>query len=332
MLQSTGWGRLLITDSSLRRAGWARALRIGGGGSDAAHPASNDSPSRLTVRLSFLAVGTFVLGVDGFVLPGLLPSVAHDLGVGVATAGQLTMAFAVTYAIGSPIIATATAALDRRWVLGGGMALFLLGMIAQATGPAFAAVLAGRILAGIGARAFQANAYAVAGVLSPPDRRARSLAVIGAGTSVAAVAGVPFGVFVGQAIGWRAALWLIAGLTLVAGAVTATLPAVRLPSATLGQRLRLFASPGMLTLLLLSVLVLIPAFAIVSYIAPLVGEHGQGSPVVLLTLFASGVAFLCGNRAVGALAEPALAAAVAMVALAALVATAPRLQAWEPLR
>src|SRR4051794_30635262 len=86
-------------------------------------------------RLLILAVGTFVLGVDGFVLPGLLPHVAADLSVSLATAGQLTTAFAIAYAVGSPIIATATGRMDRRVVIGAGMFAFLAGMVLQAAGP-----------------------------------------------------------------------------------------------------------------------------------------------------------------------------------------------------
>jgi predicted MFS family arabinose efflux permease len=222
------------------------------------------SSGRLTLWLALLAVGTFVLGVDAFVLPGLLPSVARDLNVSVASAGQLTTAFAVTYAISSPVIAAATGAADRRAVLVGGMAAFLLAMIAQATGPTFGIVLAGRVLAGMGAVAFQANAYAVAGVLSPVERRASSLAVIAAGSSLAAVAGVPFGVFVGQVFGWRDAMWLIAGLATLASAFPAMLPPVKLSAVSLHVRLRLFASALMLTLLLVTALIVIPQFAVIS--------------------------------------------------------------------
>ncbi|TQS44033.1 MFS transporter [Cryptosporangium phraense] len=260
-------------------------------------PSSN---SGLTLRLALLAVGTFVLGMDGFVLAGLLPDVARDLDVSVAQAGQLTTAFAVTYAIGSPVIATATGRLDRRIVLGAGMAVFLVGMAAQAAGPNYPVVLAGRILSGLGAAGFQANAFAVAGVLSPPERRARSLAVVGAGASLATVAGVPFGVLVGQQVGWRAAMWVIAGLAAVAALLTALLPAVRLPSATLGERVRLLATPAMLFLLLGTSLQLVPQFMVISYVAPILGASGS-SVVVALVVF--GVAFFAGNRVVGALAD-----------------------------
>ncbi|MFI5952893.1 MFS transporter [Cryptosporangium sp. NPDC051539] len=260
----------------------------------------SSSNSELTLRLALLAVGTFVLGTDGFVLAGLLPDVARDLDVSVAQAGQLTTAFAIAYAIGSPVIATATGRLDRRIVLGAGMAVFLIGMAAQAAGPNYPVVLAGRILSGLGAAGFQANAFAVAGVLSPPARRARSLAVVGAGASLATVAGVPFGVLVGQQIGWRAAMWVIAGLAAVAAVLTVFLPAVRLPSATLGERFRLLATPAMLLLLCATVLQLVPQFAVLSYVAPILGASASS---VLVALIVFGVAFFVGNRVVGALAD-----------------------------
>lgn len=263
----------------------------------------SESNSRLTARLSLLAVGTFVLGVDGFVLAGLLPQVAADLDVGIPVAGQLTTAFALAYAIGSPVIATVTGRLDRRTVLGAGMVVFLLGMVAQALGPTFGVVLAGRVLAGLGAAAFQANAFAVAGVLAPPERRARALAVVGAGPAVASVLGVPFGVLAGQALGWRAALWLIAGLAAVAAVLTVLLPRVMLPPMALRDRLRLFRTPRMAALLVLTALLVVPQFALVSYLAPLLGADGPGSSRVLVALVVFGVAFVIGNRLVGRAAD-----------------------------
>ena len=50
-------------------------------------------------NLLVLAVGVFAVGTDGFVLNGLLPTIARDLHVSVSTAGQLTTIFAATYAI-----------------------------------------------------------------------------------------------------------------------------------------------------------------------------------------------------------------------------------------
>ena len=66
--------------------------------------------------------------------------------VSASTAGQLTTLFALVYAVGSPVIAAVAGGWDRRALLTAGIAVFIAGMIMQATGPDFAAVAAGRLL------------------------------------------------------------------------------------------------------------------------------------------------------------------------------------------
>jgi len=257
-----------------------------------------------TWRLVVLAIGTFVLGVDGFVLPGLLPHIATDLSVSVATAGQLTTAFAVAYAVGSPIIATATGQLDRRIVIGTGMVAFLAGMVLQAAGPSYATVLIGRVVAALGAAAFQANAFAVAGVLSRPERRARSFALIGAGSSLASVLGVPFGLLIGQWWGWRGAMWTIAALAAVAAVLAAAaLPSVTLPATSLRSRVSVLVNPRILILLVVSALVLAPLYLVTAYAAAVVGVSTSADGAILVALLVFGAGFFTGNRLVGRVAD-----------------------------
>lgn len=253
------------------------------------------------MRLVILAVGTFVLGVDGFVLPGLLSDISRDLSVSVATAGQLTTVFAVAYAVGSPVIATLAGRADRRLVIGAGMAAFLAGMVLQAAGPTFGIVLTGRVIAALGAAAFQANAFAVAGVLAPPERRARAFAVIGAGSSLAAVLGVPLGLLIGQAWGWRGTLWTIAALAAVAAVLAGVfVPSMTLPATTMRDRLAVLGNPRVLTLLAVSALVLAPSFLLMAYASAVVGISSPGNATaVLLALLANGAGFFLGNRLVG---------------------------------
>jgi DHA1 family inner membrane transport protein len=95
------------------------------------------------VDLLILSTGTFTLGVDGFVLSGLLPRVAASLHVPISAAGQLTTLFALVYAVSSPVIAAVAGAWDKRALLAVGLAVFTAGLIVQATGPDFAALVAG---------------------------------------------------------------------------------------------------------------------------------------------------------------------------------------------
>lgn len=274
-----------------------------------------------------------MLGTDGFVLTGLLPEIARDLSVSVAVAGQLTTIFALTYAIGSPVIATLTGRWERRILLGGGLMLFLLGMSLQALGPSFPVVVGGRVLAALGAAAFQANAYAVAGVLATPARRGRALAAVTAGTSVSTVLGVPFGVLVGQLIGWRGAMWVIAALALCVAVVIPVLPAVRVPPTSLRTRLGVLVRPQAIRVLASTAIVLVPFFVVVSYLPLLVGGAAATGGWVVLALLVLGAGQLAGNRTVGRLVDErgalpviVLGSAGVAVACAALIP----LHTWYP--
>ncbi len=252
---------------------------------DTAQPATAAQAAPLTLGtggLLILSIGTFTLGVDGFVLSGLLPQVAASLHVSVSTAGQLTTLFALVYAVSSPVIAAAAGAWDRRVLLTAGMGVFVAGMIVQATGPDFAAVAAGRVLAALGAAAYQATAYAAAGILSDDSRRARSLAVVAGGSSGAIVAGLPFGILVGQAWGWRTAMWVLAGLAVVSAATVWLLPRVYGPRLSLRERGKALTDRRVLGILAGTVTVLTPVFLVIAYLPAIMRTSGAWIVVAML--------------------------------------------------
>ncbi|MFI6364630.1 MFS transporter [Nocardia sp. NPDC050630] len=245
-----------------------------------------------------LAVGTFVLGTDGFVLNGMLPLIARDLDVSVATAGQLTTMFAWTYAIASPIIAAATGSWDRRWVLGGGAVLFVLGMIGQAAAQDFSVMAGARIIAAIGAAAFQANAYAVAGVVADDAHRGRALSVVTAGITLSAVAGVPIGIFVERWIGWRGVLWAIAAGGAIAAVLVVLLPRVTLPSTGLRDRVGVLARPAVLRVLLVTTLQMTAVYTTIVYLPVVIAPSvPQGQLAWLLLVM--GIGQVVGNSQAG---------------------------------
>jgi hypothetical protein len=217
-----------------------------------------------TVGLLALSVGTFTLGVDGFVLAGLLPQVSSSLHVSAGTAGQLTTIFALVYALGSPLIAATAGTWDRRLLLAVGMGVFAADIVLQATGPSFGLVAAGRVVAALGAAAYQATAYSTAGILSDDVHRARSLAVVAGGSSVAIVAGLPFGLLIGQAWGWRAALWVLLALAVLSLLAIRFLEPAYAPRLTLRQRGAVLADRRVLGILAGTVAVLTPGFLVLA--------------------------------------------------------------------
>jgi hypothetical protein len=85
--------------------------------------------------LIVLAVGTFAIGTDAFVIGGVLPAVARSLDVSTGSAGLLVTAFAIAYAIGGPILAVATARRPPRALMVSALVLFVAANILAAVAP-----------------------------------------------------------------------------------------------------------------------------------------------------------------------------------------------------
>lgn len=229
--------------------------------------------------LHLLALAVFVMGTSEFMLAGLLPAIADDLGVPLGTTGLLTSAFAVGMVVGAP----AMAAFARRWPQRRVLLLCLLVFagchVAAALTPLFALLLAARVLSALANAGFLAVALSTATSLVPDHRKGRALAVLLSGTTVAMVVGVPAGSLLGALAGWRATFWTIAALCVPAALGilrgVADSPArsgadLRVP--TLRTELASLASPRLIGMMSLAALVNAGTFAALTYLAPLVTE------------------------------------------------------------
>lgn len=166
--------------------------------------------------LYLLALAVFAQGTSEFVLAGLLPGISHDLGVPLGQAGLLTSAFAIGMIVGAPTMAATSRRLSPRWTLTGFLAVFIVVHIVGALTDDFGVLFATRILAALANAGFLAVTLSTVSRIVAADRQARALSVILAGTTVALIAGVPAGAFIGAALGWRATLGVIAVVCLPA--------------------------------------------------------------------------------------------------------------------
>ncbi|RVD48375.1 MFS transporter, partial [Mesorhizobium sp. M7A.F.Ca.ET.027.03.2.1] len=249
-------------------------------------------------RLFWLALGSFTISTEGFVISSLLPDIAADAGISIPLAGTLITAFALAYAIGTPILATLTGEWDRRRVILWTLVFFVLGNIAAALSSSFELLLIARIVMALSSGLFAATAQGTAVALVDDHHRARAIAVVVGGTTVAVALGAPLGALVATVAGWRGTFFAIAGLGALAGAILW----YRLPRGIVGTRLplkrRLAAAlrPGVMPILLTTVLALIGAFTVFAYVAPLAIEGGGLSQIALPgMLLAFGVGAVIGN-------------------------------------
>jgi predicted MFS family arabinose efflux permease len=257
-------------------------------------------------RLFWLALGSFTISTEGFVISSLLPDIATDAGISIPLAGTLITAFALAYAIGTPILATLTGEWDRRRVILWTLTFFVIGNLVAALSSSFELLLIARIIMALSSGLFAATAQGTAVALVDDHHRARAIAVVVGGTTVAVALGAPLGALVAAFAGWRGTFFAIAGLGALVGAILW----YRLPRGIIGTRLPLRARlsaavrPGVMPILLTTTLALIGAFAVFAYVAPLAIESGGLSPIALPgMLLAFGVGAVIGNIAGGQAAD-----------------------------
>jgi DHA1 family inner membrane transport protein len=270
--------------------------------------ATLDTPAegaRLDGRILLLALGTFAVGTDVFVIAGILPRIAEDLGVRVEAAGQMVTAYALTYALGSPLLAALTAGWQRERVIVLGLCGFALADAICALAPSFAVLLAARILAGSCAALFSPTAYSMAAAIAPPSRRGAALATVALGITSATVFGVPLGTWIGTSFGWHATFLL--GCLLAAAAATALLWS-RLPKAAaaaappLLARFAPLANPPVLLALIANLLWSTGNYIVYTYSAVLLGRP-LGLDNIAWLLFGYGLGGVTGSQLGGRLVD-----------------------------
>ncbi|WP_186130284.1 MFS transporter [Burkholderia gladioli] len=177
------------------------------------------SPRHTRRALFALGVGGFGIGTGEFVIMGLLPNAASDLGVSIPSAGYLISIYALGVVIGAPVFAVLGARWPRRSLLIALMLFFALGNLASAIVPGFAGVAAARFLSGLPHGTYFGVAALVAAGLVPREKRAQAVASVFLGLTIATLLGVPMVAAIGEWLGWRAAFAIVGAI----GALTAVL-------------------------------------------------------------------------------------------------------------
>ncbi|WP_306330157.1 MFS transporter, partial [Streptomyces venezuelae] len=263
----------------------------------------------MPLALLALAVAAFGIGTTEFVMMGLLPQVADDLGTSVPTAGYLVSAYAIGVVVGAPLLTALGSRVPRKRMLLLLMALFTVGNLASALAPGFGWLVAGRVLAGLPHGAFFGLGAVVAARLVREDRQARAVATMFLGLTVANILGVPAATLLGQHLGWRATFLVVSAVGLLAMAALARLvPYVPVDERQgLGRELRALGRPQVLLGLLTAVFGFAGVFAVYSYLASMTTEvmgFGDSTVTVVLALF--GLGMTGGALAAGPLTDRAL--------------------------
>ena len=269
-----------------------------------------------------LALASFGIGTTEFVIMGLLPDVALDLGVSIPDAGLLVTGYALGVTFGAPFLAIATARMDRRRALLLLISIFILGNFLCAIAPDYWLLMAARVITAFCHGAFFGLGAVVASNLVAPHKRVQAIALMFSGLTLANVLGVPFGTALGQELGWRSTFWAVVAIGVVAAsALYVALPRqIAASTGSLWLEAKSLGKKQVLLAMLISVLASASLFSVFTYITPMLQEITGITPrQVTYVLLLFGVGLTVGNYIGGRLGDWRLMPAIIM-AFALLIA------------
>lgn len=220
-------------------------------------------------KVYVLAVAAFVVGMVELVIGGVLPLIVEDLDVSVAKAGQLISVFALVFAVSGPVLLTLTSRVERKRLYLISLFMFFLGTLMAYFSQTYAVLMASRVFSAMSASLIIVLSITIAVRIVPQAYRARALGLVFMGVSSALVLGVPIGVLVGDAYGWRILFLGIAILTIGAFVVVWALLERLEPGevVTIGQQVRALRSMKIVSIHTMMMLVLAGHYTMYAYLA-----------------------------------------------------------------
>jgi predicted MFS family arabinose efflux permease len=253
-------------------------------------------------KILLLSIAMFALGLDAYVVSGLLPGIGHAFHVSASAVGQMVAVFTLCYALSAPICATLLAGRSVRQILLLAMAVFIIANAATALVTSFAQLLLVRAIAGAAAGLFSPTAAAAAVALAPPEKKGRALGFILGGMGVGTVIGVPLGLLLAEHTQWQNVFLLVSLLGLVAAVgIYWKFPSFKAKSTpSLRSRMHMLVNPKVTETIAITVMVSIASLGLYTYLAPII-HSTIGVQSIAPYLWAWGVGGIVGSFSIGSL-------------------------------
>lgn len=267
----------------------------------------NLDKKRSTWALLALAISAFAVGTTEFISVGLLPLISEDLHITVTTAGLTVSLYALGVMFGAPILTALTSNMPRKILLLWIMVVFIIGNTIAAFATSIGILLLARIISAFSHGIFMSIGATIAADLVPENRRASAIALMFTGLTVATVTGVPFGTFMGQQFGWRAAFIII----VVIGVIAFIGNSILVPSnlrkgkrTSFRDQMKLVTNGRLLLVFIITALGYGGTFVVFTYLTPLLQQvTGFKEGTVAIILLVYGIAIAIGNTVGGKLAN-----------------------------
>ena len=257
------------------------------------------SPARTKLCMALLVLLGFSLGCSEFVVIGIESDLARELNVSLATAGQLISAFALTYAVMTPVLALSTGRFKRYTLLVVYCIVFCLGNVIAAVAPSFEVLMLSRVLMGAVAGSLLAVGVTYIPELLSPKQTSLGISVVYGAFSVAMVVVTSVGKILADTVGWHAAMdGALFFAIVICAATVAFLPRSGSADepATLREQAGLLREPAIITGMLIFLFGVGSVYVFYGYVTPYLEEIlGMGTYEASTTLMVYGVFCLLSN-------------------------------------
>jgi predicted MFS family arabinose efflux permease len=177
--------------------------------------------ARLPPAINIIALANFAASLSARALDPVLPHIADEFGVSIATAASFSAVFAFTFAIVQPVLGAAADLFGKARLMIVCLVLLGLASILGALSTSFPLLFATRILAGIGSGGVFPVALSLTSDLVAPAKRQVAIGRTLAGSMTGNLLGASFSGVIGDFLGWRGVLAVLGVMVIVASVAVA---------------------------------------------------------------------------------------------------------------
>lgn len=252
----------------------------------------------MNVKIYILAIACFVTGMVELIVGGILDLISGDLHISLSAAGQLITLYSVIFAISGPVLLAATARMERKRLYQIALLVFIAGNVLSSVSSSFLMMIIARVLSAASSALITVLSITMASQMAKEEYKARAIGVIFMGVSGSLVLGVPIGMMLGNAFGWRAPFMMITVLSVVSLIaisllIPKTQPEVAIP---LRQQLTSLKNGKIIFGQLITVLMLTGHLTLYAYLTPFLQETLQlGASALSLFYLIFGIAAVMGG-------------------------------------
>ena len=251
-------------------------------------------------KILILALGMFSLGMDTYIVAGLIPEMSRSLNQSSTAIGQGVTIFTLVFAISAPLFSIFLAKINVKQTLIFALIIFIFANIMTSLAVNLPIYLLARAIAGVGAGIFSPMAVSTGSQLVENKNRGKSLATVVGGMSIGTVIGVPLGIQISNLTSWRVTLLFIVLIsTLTCVLIAIHFRAIFAPTPpSIKERFKLFIHPHIIRIMTVTVCAAIASLGLYTYLSKIVEQY-QSIYSLTTYLMMWGIGGLIGSFSIG---------------------------------